>query len=248
MNRLILSALLLVAVAPLAAAPKNYGTITTRTGKSYHECKVVRVYPDGVGFIHKSGAARIAFKDLPERLRQEFRYDPKAEAAYQREQAARREEEKKRTKLHEVIMEEKLMEAQMAEASYLAAVQAAARSPAPVMSMALPGEKLTVASHQTPSWVGTPITGPALGGSGYRSSSYSYWGRAPVGGFGYGYRGGYYPYYPVTSYGYPYGSYGYGYPTGAYVSPTIFRSWNVGGGVRLGVGIGSFGSFLRVSP
>jgi hypothetical protein len=184
----------------------------------------------------------VAFKDLPDKLRQELRYDPQAAAAYQREQVARRDEERKRARLHEVMMEEKLMEAQMAEASHLAAASAASRA-VPSMSIALPGETQAVTAHPTPSWVGVPITGPALGGRSYRSSSYSYWGGVPVGGFGYGWVG-----YPVTNCGHPFGAYGYGWSPGAYVSPTIFRSWNWGGGVRLGVSVGSLSSVIRVSP
>ncbi len=241
MKRSVLFLALLLAVPPALAAPKNYGTITTRDGKSFYECKVLRVYPDGVGFTHRNGAAKIAFKDLPENLRREFRYDPQAEAKYQREQAALRQEEQKREKLREIAMQEKLMEAQMAEASYLAAAQSAYyRAPAsPSMSLALPGETLPTLTYQTPSWVGTPITGQALGGGDYRRSGYSYWGGQP---FGYG--GGYYPWGGYG--GYPYGGYGHGY--GAYVSPTIYRSWNVGSGFRIGVGISPFGGGIRLFP
>lgn len=226
--------LTLLLAAPVLAAPQNYGTISTRTGRVFHDCKIMRIHPDGVSFTHRDGAAKIAFKDLPENLRREFRYDPQKEAEYQREQAARREEEKKRARQHEAAMQEKLMEAKMAETSYLAA---AAATPAPAMSMALPGETLTV-GYQTPSWVGTPVTGPALGGSGYRHTGFA--------GY-YPYNGGYYGYpaygYGYPSYGYPYR--GYGYPS-AYVSPTIYRSWNVGSGVRIGVGVTPFGGGIRL--
>lgn len=233
MKPFVLSLVLLLAM-PAVAAPQKYGTIATRTGRVFHDCKIMRIYPDGVSFTHRDGAAKIAFKDLPEELRREFRYDPQKEAEYQREQAARREEEKKREKQREAAMQEKLMEAKMAEASYLAA---AAAAPAPTMSMALPGEALT-SGYQTPSWVGTPVTGPALGGSAY--------GRSSFGGY-FPYTGGYYGYpgygYGYPSYGYPY--HGHSYPS-AYVSPTIYRSWNVGSGVRIGVGVTPFGGGIRL--
>jgi hypothetical protein len=248
MKRSVLFLSLLLAVAPVVAAPQNYGTISTRNGRVFHDCKVMRIYPDGVSFTHRDGAAKIAFKDLPENLRKEFRYDPQKEKEYQREQAALRKEEQKREKLREAAMQERLMEAQMAEASYLAAARAAAQTApvVPAMSMALPGETLPTVSYQTPSWVGAPITGSALGGSGYRRSSFA--GYFP-------YTGGYYGYpaygygYPSCGYGYPYhGGYGYGYAPGAYVSPTIFRSWNVGNGFRIGVGVTPFGAGIRLFP
>lgn len=246
MQRFALLLALLLALTPAAAAPKNYGTITSRSGKSFYDCKIVRVYPDGVGFTHKNGAAKLAFKELPASLQREFRYDPKAAAAYKREQEAARKAEEKRRQQQEIVMSERLMEAQMAEASYLAAVQSVYRpSTAPSMSLALPGEQLPKVGYQTPTWVGTPITGSAIGGRDYRRGNYSYWGNYPI-----GYGGGYFPaggYFP--QYGYPYAGYPYGgYYGGGYVSPTIYRSWNVGSGFRVGVGISPFGNFLRVFP
>lgn len=250
-------ALLLAAAAPAFAGPQSRGVITTKAGKTFFDCKVTRVYPDGVGFTHREGAAKVAFKDLPESLRSEFRYDPKAAEAYQREQAALREEEKKRARLREVAMEEQLMEAQMAEASYLAAANGTNRTPT-LISPVMPGESSVKTVAQTPSWVGAPITGPVMGGSSYRSGSYSRW-RAFPGYGGGGYGGGYYPamggYYPSFGYGYPYGGgyynsgypyYGGGYTTGAYAGPTIYRQWNVGGGFQIGVGCSPFGSVLHV--
>lgn len=217
-------------------------TITTRTGKTFHHCKVVRVHPDGVSFTHSEGAAKIAFKDLPESLRREFRYDPKKAAEHQRMQTELRKEGAKRAKLREIVMEEKLMQAQMAEASYLAAANAVYRpaSSATGMSLALPGEALPKVATQTPSWVGTPITGSPMGGHDYRQGalylrSYPFWNGA--------------------GYGYPFGasrsSYGYGFgyaPMGAYVGPSLYRSWNVGSAFRVGVGISPFGNRLRVLP
>lgn len=247
MKRTLLFLSLLLSITPAAAAPKTYGTITTRSGKSFYDCKVVHVYPDGVGFTHQNGAAKIAFKDLPENLRGEFRYDPKAAAAYQREQASLRRDEQKRRKIEEVAMHERLMEAQTAETIYLAAARASYMAPTPhTMSLALPGETLPKVAYQTPSWVGAPITGPAIGGRDYRSGSYSRWGNSI------GYGGGYSPYYRTGGYGYgyPYGSYyggGYMQPS-AYMSPTIFRSWNVGGGFQVGVGVSPFCSGIRLFP
>lgn len=238
MKRSVLFIALLLSVVPASAAPKSYGTITTRDGKSFYECKVMRVYPDGVSFTHRNGAAKILFADLPESLRSEFRYDPKAEAEYQKEQAALRKAEQERQRQQEMVMQERLMEAKMAEASYLATASSLATTTP------------TAAGAQTPSWVGNPITGPAVGGRGYGSGSYSRFGY-PFGYSGSGYYSGGsygYPYcgYSYGSYpgygGYSYGGYpGYGGYYGGGYGPRVSGQWNVGHGIHIGVGLGSFG-------
>lgn len=245
MKRSALFCALLLVSAPAWAAAKNYGVITTRTGQTFHECKIVRVHPDGVAFTHRNGAAKIAFKDLPENMRREFRYDPQADAQYKREKEALRQEEQKRARQREIAMEEKLMEAQMAEASYLAAANAAPRvAPAP-MSASLPGEPQTIV-YQTPSWVGSPIGTTSLGGNVYRRSYFSGYPAYGYGGYGYGYYPGYS--YPYSGCGYGYPGYGHGYNPGVYVNPTLYRSWNVGSGIRLGVGVSPFGRGVRLFP
>lgn len=231
MKHSILLAALLLCTLPVRAAPKNYGTITTRDGRSFYECQVMHIYPDGVTFTHRNGAAKIPFADLPENLRNEFRYDPKAEAEYQKQQSALRKAEQDRRKQQEIAMQEKLMEAKMAEASYLAtARQLAATSSA--------------GNQPSPAWVGTPITGPAVGGRSYGSTSYSGYGY-PLGYYGGGYysNGGY----SINGYGYPYGGYSYGgYPYyggyyGASYRPVISGQWNLGHGIHIGIGGGYFG-------
>ncbi len=237
MKRSVLFAALLLSVLPASAAPKNYGTITTRDGKSFYECQLMHIYPDGVTFAHKNGAAKISFADLPENLRNEFRYDPKAEAEYQKQQAARRKAEQEQQKQQEIAMQQRLMEAKRAEASYLATASRLTTTAA------------GVAGTPSPFWVGTPITGPAVGGRSYTGSSYSRF------GYPYGYAGtGYY--YGGNgsgiSYGYPYGGYPYysGYSYGRYpgfggcygggYGPTISGQWNLGHGIHIGIGGGSF--------
>ncbi|MDI1314499.1 hypothetical protein [Prosthecobacter sp.] len=243
MKRSVLFAALLLSVLPAGAAPKNYGTITTVKGKSFYECQVVHVYPDGVTFSHRNGASKIPFAELPESLRSEFRYDAKAEADYRKQQAALRQAEQEQQKLREIAMQERLMEARMAEASYLATASR------------LDAASASVAEKQPPSWVGTPITGPAMGGRSYSGGSYS--------GFGYpfGYSGsGYYSggYSAGIGYGYPYGGCSYGsypvyggYSYGGYPSyggyygggyrPTVSGQWNLGNGIRIRIGGGGFG-------
>ncbi|WP_395751244.1 hypothetical protein [Prosthecobacter sp.] len=253
MKRPVLFAALLLSVLPASAGTKNYGTIVTRAGKTFYQCQLLHVYPDGVTFAHRDGAAKIAFKELPAELRGQFHYDSKVESQYQKEKAAARQAELERKKQQEIVMQEQMMQAQMSEASYLAAASRIDNAPAPI-ALTQPGEKpTTTVAYQTPSWVGTPITGPAVSGRGYNSGSYARFGY-PMGYYGAGY-GGYstgisygYPYYGGYSYGgYPY--YGGGYSYGSYpyyggsYGPAVYGSWNVGHGIHVGVGLGGFGGF-----
>lgn len=50
--------------------------LTTVTGKSYHQCRVVKIEPDGVSFRHANGAGKVLFTDLTKPLRDHFGYDP----------------------------------------------------------------------------------------------------------------------------------------------------------------------------
>lgn len=81
-------ALVLLIAASLQAAPLE--KIITLTGKTYRQCEIVRVYPDGVSFTHANGAAKVLFTDLSQELRQRLGYDPAKAAVYQREQEAAR--------------------------------------------------------------------------------------------------------------------------------------------------------------
>lgn len=81
-------ALVLLAALSLQAASQE--KITTLTGKTYRQCEIVRVYPDGISFTHANGAAKVLFSDLSQEWRQRLGYDPAKAAAYQREQEALR--------------------------------------------------------------------------------------------------------------------------------------------------------------
>jgi len=50
--------------------------LTTVTGKAYHQCRVVKIEPDGVSFRHANGAGKVLFTDLTKPLRDHFGYDP----------------------------------------------------------------------------------------------------------------------------------------------------------------------------
>jgi hypothetical protein len=90
MKRLLTSLLLWTAAAALAhAAP--IAKITTLTGKTYRQCQIVRVHPDGVSFRHADGAAKVLFTDLSKEWRARLGYDADKAAAYQQELADKRE-------------------------------------------------------------------------------------------------------------------------------------------------------------
>jgi hypothetical protein len=215
MKRPVLFAALLLSVLPAGAAPKNYGTITTRDGKSFYQCKVMRVYPDGVTFAHRDGAVKIPFAELPESLRSKFHHDPKAEAEYQKEQAALRKAGQERQKQQEIVAQERLMDAKLAEASRLAATSVAVTSP------------------QTLSRGSGPIASRAVVS---RSSSRS---RSSYSRFGY-YGSGYYSggYSSGISYCQPYSGYSYGGHSysGQVCPPTVIVPWNLGQGIHIGTG------------
>lgn len=90
MKRLLTYLLLWTAAASLAhAAP--IAKITTLTGKTYHQCQIVRVHPDGVSFRHADGAAKVLFTDLSKEWRTRLGYDADKAAAYQQELSDKRE-------------------------------------------------------------------------------------------------------------------------------------------------------------
>lgn len=83
--------LLMAATASVCA--ESVGTIITLLGKTYHDCHIVRVHPDGVSFTHSNGAAKVLFDDLSTNWRKTLGYDPQKEEAYEREIADRRRRE-----------------------------------------------------------------------------------------------------------------------------------------------------------
>lgn len=97
MNRLALIACCIgLQTAWTAVASEMVGTITTLRGRSYHECRISQVHPDGVSFFHAKGAAKVLFSDLPEPLRKKFGHNPERAEAFQREQATRQFMERER--------------------------------------------------------------------------------------------------------------------------------------------------------
>ena len=68
-----LALLFLTASLASAAIPE----ITTLTGKTYRQCEIVRVHPDGVSFTHATGAAKVLFEDLSPVWQGRLGYDPR---------------------------------------------------------------------------------------------------------------------------------------------------------------------------
>lgn len=69
--------------------------ITTLQGRTFRQCEIVRVHPDGVSFRHATGAARVLYSDLSPEWRSRLGYDPEKAAAHRQEQkelAEKREE------------------------------------------------------------------------------------------------------------------------------------------------------------
>ncbi len=72
------------------SSEQGIGTITTSFGRSYQECRVCQIDPDGVIFAHKKGIAKILFGEIPESLRAKLGYDAQKSADYAKEQAEKK--------------------------------------------------------------------------------------------------------------------------------------------------------------
>jgi len=180
MNRTLVLAALLVCFATAVRA----GTITTLRGKTYRDCHIAQIHPDGISFTHRDGAAKILFTDLPRTTRDQYGYDPKKASAYSKKITEQRKVAEKNRQERDARMAEAISAAQFAnqvrnsqiqQAQYLADQQAAYSNP------------IYDGFNGWP--VPTPITGPAFSAGGYRHS--------------YNGTGGYYPSYSAPYYRYP---------------------------------------------
>ncbi len=75
-------ALLLACAAPIHA-DAGATKVVTRNGKSYQNCRVLKVSPDGVTFRHSNGIAKVLFVDMNEAAQEQFGYDPAKTRAYE---------------------------------------------------------------------------------------------------------------------------------------------------------------------
>lgn len=175
---LVLLALWIVPVTA-SATGESVGTIDTLYGKSYRDCHIVRVHPDGVSFRHATGAAKVLFTDLSDKWRRKFGYDPKKADAYAREIATARAEDQARQALRYKQMAEAQQRAhEMRMARVRAAErQAAAYAPIPLIPGGGPVPFIGSPLGQTNFAYGpqSTITGPAFGGRRWRSRGNCFW-------------------------------------------------------------------------
>lgn len=88
------SILLPLAAVCVMASAEPIPEILTLSGKTYRQCEIVRVYPDGVAFRHADGAAKVLFEDLSKEWRERLGYDAAKAAAYRKELADKRAAER----------------------------------------------------------------------------------------------------------------------------------------------------------
>lgn len=74
---------LCLTAGPIAQA----GDISTLSGRTFQQVRLVRVDPDGVTWEHATGICKVNFTDLPGAVRQQYHYDAARAAAYQAAQA-----------------------------------------------------------------------------------------------------------------------------------------------------------------
>jgi len=97
MKTLLLTCLFVVsAVLPGVAAVEHLDVIQTLQGRTYRDCSIKQVQPDGVSFIHSNGAAKILFSDLSEPLKQKLGYSEERLIQYENERATREFMERER--------------------------------------------------------------------------------------------------------------------------------------------------------
>jgi hypothetical protein len=80
-----------ISTAALADPGANVSAITTLSGKSYQNCRVLKTDPDGVTFRHSRGTAKVLYSQMSEGVRDDLGYDAKKEEKYEKDLAAKRE-------------------------------------------------------------------------------------------------------------------------------------------------------------
>ena len=91
------------------------GTITTNSGKTYHNCRVFKIDPDGVMFAHEKGGAKILFTDMPQTTRDRLGYDPQKEAAYANDLTEKRKQDREHERQLQLEWAKSMVMAQAAE-------------------------------------------------------------------------------------------------------------------------------------
>jgi len=73
----------IIAVDP----PASIGDITDNGGKTYFNCMLVKIEPDGLNVLHQAGAAKLLFTDLSPDLQKKYHYNPTKDAIYRNMEA-----------------------------------------------------------------------------------------------------------------------------------------------------------------
>lgn len=86
---------LLVVSLPLCANDGHtFEFIKTNSGKVYTHCRIFKTDPDGVIISHQHGGAKVLFSDLAPDARVMLGYDAKKEAAYEKDRAEAKRNER----------------------------------------------------------------------------------------------------------------------------------------------------------
>ena len=83
------------AAAASSSNSNSLGTVNTLDGRTFNNCKVLKVEADGVTFSHDEGITKVLFSFLPPNVQKQFDYDPQkavaqtdAQTRYDEQQAA----------------------------------------------------------------------------------------------------------------------------------------------------------------
>jgi hypothetical protein len=80
-----------ICTAASADPASSASSITTLSGKSYQNCRVLKTEPDGITFRHSRGIAKVLYSQMSEGVRDDLGYDAKKEEKYEKDLAAKRE-------------------------------------------------------------------------------------------------------------------------------------------------------------
>jgi hypothetical protein len=69
------------ATSAAASGSNNLGTVTTLDGRTFQNCKVLKVESDGVTFSHDDGITKVLFPLLPPAVQKQFDYNPQKAVA-----------------------------------------------------------------------------------------------------------------------------------------------------------------------
>lgn len=77
-----------------AGAGEPLPELTTKDGRIYRECRILRAEPDALLVRHAAGVARLSLFDLPEPIQQQYRFDPSTAMAHARSRLERERDQR----------------------------------------------------------------------------------------------------------------------------------------------------------